>query len=71
MQKFEIEWSRYPTNFNTHQVAIVEAENETDARALFYDAVKKRYQIPLSEFGILKMDIYQPVTAKGKVLSLG
>lgn len=70
MKTFELEWSRYPLNFNTRNVAKVEAENEDDAKELLRDAIKDRIRIADSEFGILKCKEYVPLTIKGKVTSL-
>lgn len=69
MEQFKITWARIPTHYNTHHVAIVEAERAGDARTLLMDQWE-RSGTCRSEFAILKTEQYQLPTVKGRVTTL-
>lgn len=65
MREFEITWAACPTNFNPRQCLFVEAENETDARKLAANHIKRRYGIALFSIESVR---YSEAMPSGRIL---
>ena len=68
MNKYSITYGRVPTNLHGYRIAVVEAENENDAKRLLYQTLGVPFG---TQYCISDIQPYSEANlVKGKVLSL-